>query len=148
MAAAMPATSCHALLRSDPGTKGLQALEPVSAMNGPPRSALDRPAARVVAVLVAVLALAALGWINRHAFLPRRAPPPAAAADDPFRRCMAARGADIDRMVQEGSAKPDQAELFRSRAEAMCRAEAAKAGGGPPGGPPGLPPGMQPSRRF
>ena len=117
-------------------------------MNGPPRSALDRPAARVVAVIVAVLALAALGWINRHAFLPRPALPPAGDADDPFRRCMAARTTDIDRMVQEGSAKPEQAELFRSRAEAMCRAEAAKAGGGSAAGPPGLSPGIEPGRRF
>ena len=57
---------------------------------------------------------------------------------------MAAHAADIDRMVKEGTAKPEQAELFRSRAEAMCRAEAARAVGGSPGQPPGLPPGMRP----
>src|SRR4051812_27000060 len=98
-----------------------------------PRSALDGPPARAIALLVALLALAALGWINRARFLPAPPPKAEAAADDPFARCMAARSADIDRMVQEGTAKPDQAELFRSRAEAMCRAEAARAAGGSPG---------------
>jgi hypothetical protein len=147
MAAATLATSCHAPARCDHEAEELQALAPVSRMNGPPRSALDGAAARVVALIVALLALAALGWINRTIFVSRPAPSPAAEADDPFRRCMAVREADIDRMVKEGSAKQDEAELFRSRAEAMCRAEAAKAGARP-GGPPGLPPGMQPGRQF
>jgi len=114
------------------------------------RSALDGRPARAVALLVALLVLALLLWINRALFLP--APPPkpdAAAGDEPFARCMTARSADIDRMVEEGTAKPDEAELFRSRAEAMCRAEAARAAGGSPGLPPGmrpagLPPGLRP----
>jgi len=109
------------------------------------RSALDGRPARAVALLLALLVLALLLWINRALFLPAPPPKPEAAAEDaPFVRCMTARSADIDRMVQEGTAKPDQAELFRSRAEAMCRAEAARAAGGTPGQPPGLPPGMRP----
>jgi hypothetical protein len=103
-----------------------------------PRSALDRWPARAVAVLVALLALSALAWINRAAFLPPPASEAEAPGDDPFARCMAARAADIDRMVKEGTAKPEQAELFRSRAEAMCRAEAAKAAGGAAELPPGM----------
>jgi hypothetical protein len=42
--------------------------------------------------------------------------------DDPFARCFAERAAAIDRMQAEGTIQAAQAELFKTRAEAMCRA--------------------------
>jgi hypothetical protein len=109
-------------------------------------SALDRWPARAVALLVAAAALATLSYIHRKDLFPAAAPPAAEAQPDPFRDCMAQRGGDVDRLLQEGTIRQAQADLFRSRAEALCRAEANKALGTVPGGPPaGLRP---PARRF
>jgi hypothetical protein len=113
-------------------------------------SALDRWPARAVALLVAAGALAALGYIHRKDLFPTAAPPAAEARPDPFHDCMAQRGGDVDRLLQEGTIQKAQADLFRSRAEALCRAEANKALATAPGGPPAGPsPGLQsPARRF
>jgi hypothetical protein len=108
-------------------------------------SALDRWPARAAALLVAAAALGSLSYIHRRDLFPAAAPP-AEAAPDPFRDCMAQRGGDVDRLLQEGMIQQAQADLFRSRAEARCRAEANKASGSAAGGPP---PGLQvPARRF
>jgi hypothetical protein len=114
-----------------------------------PVSPLDRWPARVAALLIAAGALATLLHIHRNELFPSDAPA-AGGAPDPFSECMAQRGGDIDRLLQEGTIQKPQADLFRSRAEALCRAEANKALGLSSGGPPaGLPPGMpQPARRF
>jgi hypothetical protein len=112
------------------------------------RSGLDRPAARVAALAVAVAVLGLLGYIHRREFLSPEAAPAAATAPDPFTTCMAPRAADIEKMLKDGVIQAAQAELFRSRAEALCRAEAAKASGAVPGAPPGLPPGLRPTQRF
>jgi hypothetical protein len=48
------------------------------------------------------------------------------AADDPFARCFAERAGDIDRMRAEKVIEQAQAELFKCRAEAMCRAAVAE----------------------
>jgi hypothetical protein len=101
------------------------------------RPFLDRPVARVLAALVFVGCLAALLYLERgrvwHAA-------DQTAADDPFARCFAERAAQIDRMQNEDVIEPAQAELFKSRAEAMCRAEAEERGGAPfDGGAPRAP---------
>jgi hypothetical protein len=94
-------------------------------------SALDRPAARIAAVVVCVAALGALGYIHRDDLYP---PDPAAVADadDPFVKCMAERGGHIDKMQSEGTIRADQARLFRTRAEAMCRATTGGSAAPPP----------------
>jgi hypothetical protein len=95
------------------------------------RHFLDRPVARVLAALVFVGCLAALLYLERgrlwHAA-------DQTASDDPFARCFAERAAQIDRMQDEGVVEPAQAELFKSRAEAMCRAETEGTGGALLGG--------------
>lgn len=104
-------------------------------------SVLDGPAARLVAVGVALACVAVLGYIHRDDLFP---PEPALTAktDDPFQRCFAKRAADIGRMAAEGLIKVAQAALFRARAEAMCRDRARNAQGGGATRP-GLPPGVR-----
>jgi hypothetical protein len=81
---------------------------------------LDRPVARLVALGVALLCIAILVWLHRADLFPRFA---REAADDRFARCFAERAAEIDGMLDEGVIDQARAELFKSRAEAMCRAE-------------------------
>jgi hypothetical protein len=82
---------------------------------------LDRPVARLVALGVFLLCVAALAWLHRADLFPARFAP--GTADDPFARCFAGRVAEIDGMLSEGMIDHARAELFKSRAEAMCRAE-------------------------
>jgi hypothetical protein len=108
---------------------------------------LDRPAARVAAVLCFLLAAAGLAYMHREDLLgaPAEAGKPEAGL---FAACMAERGAAIDAMVREGAVKGEQEALFRSRAEAMCRgitSETAGAGARLPP-PPGLTPPPLPTR--
>ncbi len=86
----------------------------------PAPSALDRPAARGIAVAVALAAAAALATIHRDDLLP---PDEAAApaTDDPFQICLSQRRADIDQMRADGVIDANQAKLFLGRAEALCR---------------------------
>jgi len=81
---------------------------------------LDRPAARVVAVGVALSALAVLAVIHRDDLMPVVAGP-SVAADDPLSRCVAEHHATIDKGIADGVFKPEQATLFKQRAEALCR---------------------------
>jgi hypothetical protein len=108
------------------------------------RTALDGGLARLAALLLA-LAVAGLAlWVHRNQFFPK---PPAEAAKtgpDPFTQCLSVRNGDVDRMLAEKSIDAGVADLFRARAEAMCRAEADKAAGRTPG----LPPGMTPTPKF
>jgi hypothetical protein len=94
------------------------------------RHFLDRPSARVVAAVAFLGCVAALTWLERERFWPSA--PGDAGADDPFVRCFAERSAQIDRMQTDGMIEPAQAELFKTRAEAMCRAETAGPGTGTP----------------
>lgn len=94
----------------------------------PPDSFLDRPAARLLALLVVLLCLALLGYIHREDLLAT-----GGAEDDPFALCFADRADDIARMREEGVIDDDRAALFRSRAEAFCRAQAEQGGEGAPG---------------
>lgn len=94
------------------------------------RSMLDGPAARVVAVLIALSGIAFLGWIHRKDIFP--ADPGAAESADPrraaFNACYEPQAARIDKDLASGQLNDDQATLFKSRAEAFC-ADRAKHGG-------------------
>ncbi len=90
-------------------------------------SALDRPPARVAAFGVFLLAVGALAWMHRDDIFP----PEKTATDDPVALCVAGRWAGIDEMVADGTVDTARAELFKSRAEALCQAQAGQ-GSGPP----------------
>ena len=95
-----------------------------------PGSALDRPAARLVALGVVVLVVVVLGYIHWEDVFPGE--DARAAADDPAAPCIAQRTADIEAMRAEGTISTEQAELFKTRAEALCRAQAGQTGAPPP----------------
>jgi hypothetical protein len=69
---------------------------------------------------VFLLAIAALGWFHRDDILPPEAAP---LADDPAARCIAERWAGIDLMVAEGTVDAARANVFKARAEALCRTQ-------------------------
>ncbi len=103
----------------------------------PRRSALDGPAGRLGALGVLLGVLAALAAIHWDDFFP---PPQAeVAADDPVALCLAGRVSDIDRMHADGTISAAQAELFKSRAAALCEAQAGGGQGTGQGGLPDLP---------
>ncbi len=107
------------------------------------RSVLDGPAARLAALGVFGLCVAALVYIHRDDIWPPPAAEVEGAANDPAARCVAERSAQVDTMVAEGVIGPVQEELFKSRAAAFCQAQAE--GGGPPGpGLPGVAPAVRP----
>ena len=87
---------------------------------GSRRPFLDRPLARAVAAVVFLGCVAAIVYIERERLW--QAAAEQRAADDPFARCFAERAAEIDQMVAENLIEEAQAELFKTRAEAMCRA--------------------------
>jgi hypothetical protein len=89
---------------------------------------LDRPLARGLALLLCVGCIALLVWIEREQLFPSEA---AAGPDDPAQACIAERSGQIDRMLAEGVIEPAQAELFKSRAAAMCQDTVGGGGGGP-----------------
>ena len=90
-------------------------------------SVLDRPPARVAAFGVFLPAAGALAWMHRDDIIP----PEAVPADDPVALCVAGRWAGIDEMVADGTVDTARAELFKSRAEALCQAQVGQ-GSGPP----------------
>jgi hypothetical protein len=97
--------------------------KPPVAPEGPPAprlSALDRPAARVVALGVFLVAAGVLGWFHRDDIFP---PEAAALADNPIARCIAERWAGIDRMAAEDPIDAARAKRFKASAEAWCRAQ-------------------------
>jgi hypothetical protein len=102
---------------------------------------LDRPAARVLAVFCFLLAAAGLAYIHREDLL-GASEVAAKPETGPFAACMAERGAAIDAMVRDGAVKAEQAALFRSRAESMCRGITGETAGA--GARMQLPPGMTP----
>ncbi len=113
----------------DPGTRRGT---PGSIPGQPPgrrASALDRPPARVVAFGVFLLAAGALAWMRRDDVFP----PEVVPADDPVSLCAAERWAGIDEMVADGTVDTARAELFKSRAEALCQAQLGPGPGLPPG---------------
>jgi hypothetical protein len=102
------------------------------------RAWLDRPAARLCAIAVFLLCAGALAYLHRNELRPRAAPE-TAAADDPVAACQRDRLAVIDGQLRDGVLKPEQAELFRARVDALCQAQSRKSA------PEGLPPGMAPT---
>ncbi len=105
-------------------------------MKTPQSSPLDTIAARIVALAVAATMAGLLAIIHWDRLFPP--PLPAGiAAGDPAAACIAQRHAEIDTRLREGVFQPAQAALFKTRAEAMCRAET---GAGPVPGLPGLTP--------
>lgn len=94
------------------------------------RPFLDRPSARVLAAVVFLGCVAALGYLERQRLWP--AAGGQTAADDPFAHCLAERAAEIDAMLADNLIEEAQAALFKTRAEAMCRATTAGPGGAGP----------------
>lgn len=92
------------------------------------KSALDGPAARLVAVMIALAGIAFLGWLHRNDLFPPE--PGAAASDDPrlaaFMACFAPQAERIERDAASGQISAEQATLFKSRAEAFCADQASK----------------------
>ncbi len=86
------------------------------------RGALDRPAARLAALAVFLLAAGALGWFHRDDILP---PGMAPRAGDPAAACIAERRAVIDAMAADGTIDAALAKQFKASAEALCRSQAA-----------------------
>ncbi|HEX9489252.1 MAG TPA: hypothetical protein VF930_03145 [Stellaceae bacterium] len=97
---------------------------------------LDRPMARLCAIAVFVLCGAALVYIHRNELWP--GPKVEASGADPIALCMRDRLAVIDGQLRDGVLKPEQADLFRTRVDALCQAQNRRSG------PEGLPPGMAP----
>jgi hypothetical protein len=83
---------------------------------------LDRSIARLCAVGVALLMVAVLAYMHRDDLFPQQVAV-GPAADDPVARCLAERAIDIDQMLADGIVTAQQAELFKSRAEALCQAQ-------------------------
>jgi hypothetical protein len=97
------------------------------------RHFLDRPVARICAVLVFALSAGALGYLHREDLM-GGSEATRAAANDPLALCIAARTAQLDKMQQEGLLNPDQVERTRGQLEPVCRAQLkmGEAGGAPP----------------
>ena len=93
-------------------------------------SALDRPAARIVALGIAALCALALVYIHRDDLFPPDAVDSASA--DPVALCFAERSAEIDRMATDGTVDNARAALFKSRAEALCQSTMDGGNSGPP----------------
>ncbi len=72
-------------------------------------------------MIVLLLCAASLAYLHRNDLFPKPDDVAATADDDPAELCIEERFADIDAMVTDGTIEDTQADLFRQRAEAMCR---------------------------
>jgi hypothetical protein len=81
---------------------------------------------KAVAVATMIGSVALVAYHHRDDLLPSEAGPPVDPAEAAFLECMDKRGGDIDAMVADGVIGEDQATLFKTRAEAMCRATTAE----------------------
>lgn len=79
--------------------------------------------ARVIAVLVMIASAGVIAWHHRDDLMPAPAAPidPAEAA---YQACITERNAGIDTMQADGTISADQASLFKSRADVLCRSQA------------------------
>lgn len=83
---------------------------------------LDTGRARGMAVLVALVAAAALGWINRDALL--AADSTTEASGNPqLVACLSERVGAVETMRSEGIVNDAQYAAFKTRAEDYCRAQ-------------------------
>ncbi len=93
---------------------------------------LDRPAARLIALLVVIFCGGLLAFVHRGDLFSEGHSPvgdQAAGADaDPAAPCITERFAEIDGMIEEGLVDSAQATLFKERALAMCRATTGDSG--------------------
>ena len=78
---------------------------------------LDRRAARLVALAVFAAMVALLAYIHRDDLFAEEPP----EATGPLAECLAARLGAVDKMIGEGVVSADQAQLFKTRAVALCR---------------------------
>ncbi len=90
-----------------------------------PGSPLDRPFARLGALGVFFAVAALLGYIHRDDLFPP--PVPAVDPNDPVALCLAERAPGIAAMRADGTITEGRAELFLTRAEALCQAQAGQA---------------------
>ena len=90
-----------------------------------PGSLLDRPFARLGALGVFFAVVLLLGYIHRDDLFPP--PVPAVDPNDPVALCLAERAPGIEAMRADGTITEGQAELFMSRAAALCQAQAGQA---------------------
>lgn len=97
-----------------------------------PRSPLDRPLARLAAVLVALAAAGGLLGMHWDDLFPPEEPVDRQGSAA-YRACLDARLDDIAAMRERGEIEAARAARFRRRAEAYCRVQADGGGGG--GGP-------------
>jgi len=97
------------------------------------RAFLDRPAARIVALIVLLLCAASFAYLYWGSLAPASEETADLAKTDPAADCIEMRFADIDQMIKDSVIEDPQAELFKQRAEAMCRdTEAGDAPSAPP----------------
>lgn len=82
---------------------------------------IDSPAARLVALAIAIAAAALLGWIHRDDLFPGAADKAVSGEEASFIACVAERRSEIEGMHREGLIDEGRAALFLTRAEAMCR---------------------------
>ncbi len=87
---------------------------------------LDRPAARLAALGLALAALALIAWYHRGEFLPPDAAP-ASPWQAAFSDCFVPRAAQLTASLENGELTQDEVTLFRNRAEAICADRAKRA---------------------
>ncbi|MEQ8602450.1 MAG: hypothetical protein RIB45_03960 [Marivibrio sp.] len=98
------------------------------------QSRLDGRPARLIALGLFCAAIAFLLWYERDRLFPQPADAePTDPAEAAYLACREARFDDIDGMKADGVVTDAQVELFRSRADALCRDQHPPSGGSLPG---------------
>ncbi len=92
-------------------------------------SRLDGKGARLGALAVLAAAAAFLVWYERETLFPPEVVETVDPAEAAYRACRDGRFADIDGMRADGVIDENQEKLFKSRADAMCRAQNPPTGG-------------------
>jgi hypothetical protein len=93
-------------------------------------SRLDGIGARLVAVGLFLAALGFLAWYERDRLFPEEIVETADPAEAAYRACVKGRFADIDGMRADEVITGAQEKLFKSRADAYCRAQHPPGSGG------------------
>jgi len=99
------------------------------------QSRLDGRPARVIALALFCAAIAFLVWYERDRLFPRAAEAePSDPAEAAYLACREDRFEDIAGMQADGVVTEAQVQLFRSRADALCRDQHPPSAGDLPGG--------------